>query len=541
MVNSFRTNLTNVAIEYTRHLKINLTKKTLTTALAQNPFYPSLYSLSKVFNEFNINNEAYNINAEDIYKFDPPFITFINTETQGEDFILVTKFTGSEINYLSGNSRAGSINTAVFLKDFKGIVFSAEKNNKSGEKNYKQNLAAEKKAHIKKTALITTSVFLLIFILGQFINSLAGPLIPAVLLTATKLCGLAITSLILIYHSNKDSGLLQNICTAGKQVNCDAVLNSNASKIFGITWAEAGFFYFAATIIFLLFPGIAFTAKLPWLSIANTLVAPYILFSIYYQWRVVKQWCPLCLTVQAILALELLWALFNFWTRKPFEFYETPIPLLSIAFSIALPLVIFYSLKPFIVKARSEEIYRPAYKRLLYNPAVFSSLHEQQVAIAETGDWKNVGITIGNPQAKNTITQVCNPYCGFCAKAHPMMEEIMKRNTDINLKMIFTARNTEADKGAKIVKHFLALASKGNLQQTEKGIQDWYMAAEKDYEAFAGKYPMNGELKLQEDKMEAMEKWCKSVDITHTPTVFFNGKRLPDSYTMDELKYILLQ
>ena len=35
----------------------------------------------------------------------------------------------------------------------------------------------------------------------------------------------------------------------------------------------------------------------------NILALPYTIFSVYYQWRVAKQWCVLCLVVQGLLIL----------------------------------------------------------------------------------------------------------------------------------------------------------------------------------------------------------------------------------------------
>lgn len=56
---------------------------------------------------------------------------------------------------------------------------------------------------------------------------------------------------------------------------------------------------------------------------------------------------------------------------------------------------------------------------------------------------------------------------------------------------------------------------------------------------FAKKYPMNGELKEQEGMIDKMSKWCKEAEIMHTPTFFVNGKRLPDTYSIEELEYVL--
>ncbi len=70
-------------------------------------------------------------------------------------------------------------------------------------------------------------------------------------------------------------------------------------------------------------------------------------------------------------------------------------------------------------------------------------------------------------------------------------------------------------------------------------MDDWYLSDKKDYEVFAAKYPMNGELKQQEVKVEAVSAWCKETGIAFTPTFFINGYQLPDIYNVGDLKYFL--
>ena len=162
----------------------------------------------------------------------------------------------------------------------------------------------------------------------------------------------------------------------------------------------------------------------------------------------------------------------------------------------------------------------------------------QQQSNAPDG-YQNIGITIGNPDAANTIIKVCNPYCGPCAKAHPLLHEIIHNNKNIKVKLIFTASNGVTDRRGIIAKHLLAINEKRNNLQMEQVLDDWYLADKKDYNAFAAKYPMNGELKQQERQIDEMSAWCKEAGITATPTLFVNGYRLPDNYSINELKYIL--
>jgi protein-disulfide isomerase len=50
---------------------------------------------------------------------------------------------------------------------------------------------------------------------------------------------------------------------------------------------------------------------------------------------------------------------------------------------------------------------------------------------------------------------------------------------------------------------------------------------------------MNGELKKQDEKVEAMKDWCSKTEIQFTPTFFINGYQLPSNYSVNDLKYFL--
>ncbi|ERM80264.1 hypothetical protein P872_22200 [Rhodonellum psychrophilum GCM71 = DSM 17998] len=85
----------------------------------------------------------------------------------------------------------------------------------------------------------------------------------------------------------------------------------------------------------------------------------------------------------------------------------------------------------------------------------------------------------------------------------------------------------------------MAIADKGNPEETKKALDDWYLAEKKDYAAFASKYPMNGELKAQEANIQSMLSWSELENITYTPTIFIDGHELPKAYAVEDLKYVL--
>ena len=241
--------------------------------------------------------------------------------------------------------------------------------------------------------------------------------------------------------------------------------------------------------------------------------------------------------MQAILVFEFLWSVLHVWLPfnvDAFQFsavFIIPVLLYAIA-----PVVSWYLLKPILVKSKDKAVYSNAYKRLLYNPDVFNQLLQQQEDAAE--GWQQLGITIGNPNATITILKVCNPYCGPCAKAHKVLEEIIHQNNNVKLTIIFTSTTNIEDRGLKPVQHLLAIYNKNNPSQMQQALDDWYLSEIQGYEIFAKKHPLNEDFLKYNNSINIMRKWCTVANITHTPTIFINGKKMPELYDIAALKNI---
>ncbi len=290
-------------------------------------------------------------------------------------------------------------------------------------------------------------------------------------------------------------------------------------------------------MLVLLFGGITLQNPLVVIGWLSILALPYTIFSVYYQWRIAKQWCLLCLGVQALLLLGGMNAIAN-------NFLFT-LPYLSIIFFAKtillylLPLLIWHAIKPTILKLQEVKNTKREYLRIKFNTDIFAILLNKQKTVITSSE--GLGINMGNLDAANTIIKVCNPYCGPCATAHPKIEALLEQNKNVKARIIFKTTNNEANPALKPVKHLLAIAAEGNAIKTRQALDDWYLPEEKDYEVFNAKYKMNGELERQGDKVQAMEKWCSANEITYTPTIFINGQQLPDAYSIEDLQYFLLE
>ncbi len=529
--NQYESNV-KATIDFLRLLKVKVNSITINETLQNHPDYPSLLCISDALNKWNIANGAGKIEPDKIDELPTPFIAYTNDREN--PLVIVTE---------TGDAAITSYNNSVteskedFIKNWTGIYLIAEATELSGEKEYEQN---KRKAFINSVIpisffalLITLSFLLLYSTINNLNNRSATGIYPEYLI---MIGGIMVTSLLLWYEIDKNNSLLQKVCTGIAKGNCNAILTGRRSKVFNwLSWSELGFFYFSGGILVLLFSGDPGNALilLAWL---NSLALPYIIFSVYYQWRVAKQWCVLCLAVQALLLLggvnilsnDLL-ASFN-GLSVPFLFKSAGLYL--------LPVTLWYAIKPFILRQQEAKNTKREYLRIKFNAEIFETLLKKQKAITIPVD--GLGIDLGNAAAANTLIKVCNPYCGPCSKAHPKIEELLEENSNVKAKIIFTTPDDEGHHSIKPTRHLMAIAEQGSNEKIIKqSLDDWYLEEKKDYELFAKIYPMNGELEKQGDKIEAMDKWCKAMDIHATPTIFINGYQLPDAYSIEDLKYFL--
>jgi len=522
-------NLIQVTSQLLSLLKTNVSFTTLKETLLSHPDYPSLLSISESLDRWKVNSVGLQASPDKLEELPTPFIAYI----KGQRFITITKVMEDTITYLDKDNREQTVSKDEYLNRWEVVVLLAESGKQSGEADYKRIRRTET-WHTLRIPLAFFGLFCLGWVqVGSLIVQQAPDLLYYTSVMILQFAGMILTGLLIWYEYDQQNTLLQKVCSMGKKTNCPSVLSSKAAKVIGnISWSDIGFIYFTGGYLYLLITGTSF---LPVITLLNLIALPYIVFSIYYQARVARQWCTFCLSVQAVLLLEFVAALLThqpFW--QPMTSSVEPITIGILSF--LLPAAGWLFTKDTIYQAKKGTDYRYQLARFKNNGEVFAAMLRHQPAVAR--DPGDMGITIGNPNAKNTLIKVCNPYCGPCAQAHPKIEKLIDENENWQVQIIFTASGDDEDRRTAPAAHMLAVAANNNEAQTRKALDDWYNAEEKNYKQFAAKYPMNGELKLQKGKLKMMDNWCKDVGITHTPTFFINGYQLPNTYDITDLKYI---
>jgi uncharacterized membrane protein/thiol-disulfide isomerase/thioredoxin len=523
-------NCVSITKRLLRLFKIRYTNEYLEDYILSHPDHPSLLSISDTLNTYKIENLAI---KTDKNKFDElPLPCIVQVSRIGKDlFYLLKAISDKKVSYYDDKGKMHHIAKDAFLNAWTGVCLLAEKLSSSKEESIEGKLIAKRFLNFLKVSmvlLLMTWVSMQLFLAETVDNTFA--LLTIGLYTFLKFLGLGVGLLLLWFEVDEYNPTLQNICSGGAKVNCRSVLNSKYAQLFNgnLSLSLAGFSYFFGSLLYPIIQGFSMSA-LALSSIISFLGFPIVLISLYYQAVVIKQWCKLCVMMQTVIIFEILVSfLGGFYTA---EIALETIPLLVALF--ILPIIAWKLIKSLLQKEKERNFYKRGFKKIKNNADVLMGLLVKSRRF--TASTEGLGIQLKNTYAKYNIVKVCNPYCGPCAKAHPILEELFAKER-INLQILFTARANGNDPKTIMVRHFLAINQKGPIREA---LDYWYNSDTKDYGAFSKRYPMNGELENQNDEIEAMGKWCDSENVAYTPTLFINGYELPKEYSIADLKEVL--
>lgn len=83
------------------------------------------------------------------------------------------------------------------------------------------------------------------------------------------------------------------------------------------------------------------------------------------------------------------------------------------------------------------------------------------------------------------------------------------------MKILFKIVNEEHSPSQKVVRHLLTVTDSTTKEFRKKGLNDWYIPDNKDYDEFSRKHPVNGKLLNQSDKIE---QWINGAGQWKLPT-----------------------
>ena len=528
-------NVEEIVTLFCRQFQTKVTQHTLSRMLVTHPFFPSMLAVKDVLEELGFTTEA--IRVTDVYqlcRLTCPIFVQVKSENGQELFAVVRSMSEESLSWFNpSNHRWEETSYNDFEKLFTGYALIADADGDVGDKNYHAHRKDELLKQLGEAALLLALPFTTITVLTlRALLDNSGILYQAfyaILLLAGCFCGL----LLFLYEAGKVTPALNHVCHFNKYTNCAAILHSSGSRFFGIPWTVLGTGYFLGLLFCLLIGGdnVHMLTSMAFLHFASL---PYVAYSLYYQKFVVHQWCPLCLMVQVVIVLLFLCSLFfGYYTHLEHIALSSCVIILFCLLAGCAFLFFLWKLQNATIKGKFLE---RQLNHIKYQPEVFHALLQQSRKIEHPTD--GIGIIVGNPNGSIHIIKVCNPYCGHCAEAQPILQKIAERNHDVKLQVIFTANPHEDYYKETPIDIFLTLYHQG--ANVETVMLEWYTSEKKDIQAFREKYPFfSHDTEWNRKNAEAMHQFCIDSKITGTPTIFINGHEIPYIYSVKDLLYLV--
>lgn len=529
--------LVNTTFKYLELLRVRFNRSTINEDLQSHPNWPSLLCISDTLTKVNVPHGAGTVSLLELDNLPVPFLTQLTEKVT--TLTLVTHVDAEKVVLYQGiTDTLLTVERNEFLKKWTGLYIIAEPSLKSGELNYKENRRRYAFSYLAPTMLTLLLLIISIFYLQKNITALnnVSPSYRFGLYGEyiIMLAGSIISILLVWYEIDRYNPTLQRVCTSIMKSDCNAVLTSKSAKIFSwLSWSEVGLFYFFGGLLSLILGNSDNILFISWLNIISF---PYTVFSVYFQWKIAKQWCALCLAIQAVLVIGSI----NILTNKlviPINQFKYSNLLLQIGIYLVVPFI-WYSIKPFFNKLQEGSLLRWKLSRIKFNSGVLRTLLSTQKQVSTLPN--QLGIVLGNPNAQHTLIEVCSVYCPPCSQIHHHIEKLLEMDNNIKVQIIFQTHNTESNRTVDPTRHLLAIAKNLGTADTHRALNDWHSSEIKDYSSFATRHPLDEKMLEQTPQLLAMNAWCQETGIIQTPTFFLDGYELPDFYEVGDFKYILL-
>jgi uncharacterized membrane protein len=490
----------------------------------EHPNKYNLLGISSLLKDYAIPNAATKLNEKDIEVLNTPFLALTNTA-----FIIVQNYDDKNVIFLQ-DGKKNKITIDEFKKIWTGVVLIVEPDENSIEPNYVNN---SKQELINRIRVFLVYILSFAFLGYCFANQIHN--IGILILLLVNLIGIVVCLLLVSKQISTSENIVNKICFLFSKHDCNSVLESEASKIWGIGWSEIGLSYFVSNILILS----VFPYLIPYVLIINTIALLYSFWSVWYQAKIMKQWCPLCIVVQI-----LMWCLFFVYLIFGFFNFSFPSLFSSLAFLFDIFLIGLIYLSPLalinlylsvLLLALKTSTLTQNINSLKDNRSVFYALLKEQIYFEITLDDSH--IIFGNPDSEFHITVLTNPHCSACARMHRKIDVLLKEfKNNVCVQYIFWSFNDEQ----KISNYFLTYIYMKN-EQVEEIFDKWFESDKYFSNIFFKKYGFNPKDVTDKikDEITLHDNWIDKTKPIETPTIIINGYKLPEIYKFEDLKYVI--
>lgn len=488
-------------------------------SMHNHPRVGTVHSFIDTLNKFEIKNYIVKIDFDQLDENPFPLIGFLNTGKESSELIIILKKKKKEVHYLLNNKLIKESKDS-FADKWEGTAIYLEPNGK--DSRYKLTVMQ---------IIALAIIYLLLLVI-----SIAFMSHPANLMLVFCLIGFLI-SMSLFKHDLGLSDIFANaVCKKNSIVDCDKVLDSNASTIFKVKMSDVGVVFFIVNIVLLLFSLISSSYNFVIFSgILSIMSLPYILFSLSYQFLYLKKICPLCISVMTVLTILSFISIYNVDIAK----YVLSILDIFLFVTIVLLVILGYryyviSLKSKIKQIKDSETLFTVKKDVeLFNKI----MNSQEIAFTSR---ENKSFYLGYRDNENCISIILSFNCPSCARIFEDLVTCLKRDPDsFGVHLYFIGLNDEKqEESRKLFIYLLNVYNEFGQSSFVDNLMDWYKNSHLEDSQI---YKKINEIHMDDNKIREINDYIfddvESFD--YTPIVVVNNKIVPMYYSLADVKYFV--
>lgn len=477
--------------------ELKLDKSEFLFQFQSHPNYPSALAFSDTLRFLGIENEAYELEKEYWNEIDQDFITVF----------------GNQISLVKKSDDVFK----VYSDDVKTVSFEHLKQNSTGLVMLMNKEKQKEKKYTEKH-WVWAVVILFLFVLAYLITDKWNHII----FNLFSLVGVFISIEIFKEKFGDTSPVLSNICgktAAQDSSSCERIMAGDKVNFFGLKLSDISLLYFSGiAVLGLFFPAVE--GFLFWISLLASLV---IFYSVYVQIFIEKTLCRICLLIIVILLAQAGIAFFTFTSQ---------FKVVYLLFIILLFVLIFFGLK-FISRELTEKqtLKKESAKNLRFkrNYELFELLLNRNPEIHFRNKFES--FFFGQKDADLHISLISNPFCGFCAEAHRIIEELLfKYPEQVSVQIRFNYLENSNPDLKKVISVFKFIYNSEGEAATLRKMHDWF--TEKNL-----KKSQEIDVDLNEEISVGNENF--SHGFSFTPVILINGRQFPNMYDRNDILYFV--
>ncbi|MXS71305.1 thioredoxin domain-containing protein [Flavobacteriaceae bacterium W22] len=505
-------------ISYAQSQSISLDKAEFEFQIESHPDYPSLLAFSDAFSFFKIPNMAAKIFADQIENLPNSFVALLGEDRKENYLAHITEKNG--LYQFTYEKQTKKLNIKELKQYWRDVVLLVEKpedflNSKSKNNNARQSF-------------ISISSLFILGIIYYFSGSLFS-----VLFSAISMVGIFFSVEALKTELGIESKVSKNMCSIVANADCSNVINSNKNTwLKNIKISDISIWFFGSQLLSLVLFSVLGTIESYFLLLLFELVLaiPMTLYSIYFQYEIEKKWCPICLSIIALVYLQFLLLAINYSFLFSFNLKDV----LLFVFSLCVIALSVYMIKPLLLNIKNlkeENIKNLRFKR---NYSVFKNTLKKD----DQQFFEHENIVLGNPNANLKISIITNPFCSYCKEAHEILHQILsKYEENLNISVRFNYNEDFDKKNKKLFLRLIEIHREQGGLEFSDALSFWF--ENKNMQQWLSKY---GEPK---NNIE-IEKLLKKVgdeniqkELNFTPNIFINQFKFPQFYERKDLEYFI--